>query len=146
MPSIVKAYGEEFGLSNIDKMTNELNEEVSRNLVNAIKLVKSMEVNSMEELENGNFVENLVGALFEDGVLKENTKESLATLLHDFNSSYLFKNVASTQINKLIEGENYKVDARVLKYVESKIFGGATGENSPFFFEFFIDKICKNEP
>jgi len=120
MPSALKAYGEEYGINGVEQMTSELNNEISKNLVNALKFVKTMELTSMDELNEGDLVDNLANALFVNGALKTNSKDSLATLLHELNSSYLFKNVISSQVNKLLEEKDYKVDARVLKYVESK--------------------------
>ncbi len=120
MPSVVKAYGEKYGVNEIGNMSDELNEEIVSNIVNAVKFVKTMELTNFDELTEGNLVDNLGNLLFENGVIKDNSKDSMATLLHSLNSSYLFKDVLSTQINKLLEDKDYKVDARVMKYVDSK--------------------------
>ena len=120
MPSVIAAYGEKYGVQAPNEMTESMNSEVSSLLSRAIKLVQTMELEGMDELKEGNLVDNLVNSLFVNGALKTNTKDELATLLNDLNKSYLFKNVASEQINKLLNDKDYKVDARVLKYVDSK--------------------------
>lgn len=120
MPSALKAYAEEYGVNVPESMTDELNNEISSQLVNAIRFVKTMDATSLEDITEGNLLDNLTNLLFVNGALKEDSKESLATLLHELNSSYMFKDVVSIQVNKLLEDKNYKVDARVLKYVDSK--------------------------
>lgn len=120
MPSALKAYAEKYGINVPSEMTSELNNEVASQLVNAIKFVKTMEATSLDDITKGDIVDNLSNLLFVNGALKTNSKESLATLLHELNSSYLFKDVVSTQVNNLLKDKDYKVDARVLKYVDSK--------------------------
>ena len=120
MPSVLKAYAEEYGVNAPENMTSELNNEIASNFGNAVKFIQTLEANSMEDITNGNVVDNLSTLLFENGVLKANSKDSLATLLHDFNSSYLFKDLVPTLANKMLEDKDYKIDARVLKYVDSK--------------------------
>ena len=120
MPSVIKAYGEEYGVNAPEKMTSELNSEITKTFVNAVKFAKTMELTKLEDITEGNVVDNLANSLFEQGALKEASKDSLANLLNDINSSYLFKNVISSQVNKLLDDKDYKVDARVLKYVDSK--------------------------
>lgn len=120
MPSVIKAYGEEYGVNVPSSMTSELNNEIVSTFVNTVKFVKTLELTSLEELTEGDIVENLTTALFKNGALKSNSKDSLATLLHNINSSYLFKDVVSEQTNKLLKDKDYKIDARVLKYVDSK--------------------------
>lgn len=120
MPSVLKAYGEQYGVNSVEKMSEELNNEISNTIVYAIKFVKTMELSSFEDLTNGNLLDNLSNSLFEEDKLKENSKDSLATVLHSLNSSYLFKDVVPTSLNKLLEEKDYNIDARVLKYVDSK--------------------------
>ena len=120
MPSIIKAYGEQYGIQAPENMSEEINSEVAKLFSDTIKLVQTLELTNMEDLTEGNIAENLANALFEQGALKENSKEGLASLLNDINSSYLFKNVLSDQANKLLKDKDYKIDARVLKYVDSK--------------------------
>ena len=120
MPSAIKAYGEKHGVEVPEEMTSEINAEISGLVSQAIKFVKTMEINSIDTLKEGNLVTNIINALFVNGAIKENSKDSLATLLNNLNSSYLFKDVVSTQVNKILKDKDYKVDARVLKYVDSK--------------------------
>ena len=120
MPSALKAYAEEHGVNVPNAMTSELNNEIASQLVNAIKFVKTMEATKLEDITEGDIVDNLSNLLFVNGALKSNSKDSLATLLHDLNRSYLFKDVVSTQLNNLLKDKDYKIDARVLKYVDSK--------------------------
>ena len=120
MPSVLKAYGEKYGVLAPDVMSDELNNEVASLLSEAIAFVKIMEITKLSDIIEGNIVDNLANHLFEEGALKSNSKESLANLLNGLNQSYLFQNVLSTQINKMLEGKDYKIDARVLNYVDSK--------------------------
>lgn len=120
MPSILKAYGEKYGVNVPSDMSEELNGEISGIFANAVKFVQTMELVNIDEIKEGNIVENIGNKLFVAGAMKADSKESLATLLHELNSSYLFKDVVSEQINKLLEKSDIKVDARVIKYVDSK--------------------------
>ncbi len=120
MPNIIEVYAKDYGVQVPETMTSELNEEVANLLARAIKFVQTLELTSLDSLTEGNIVDNLTDALFANGAIKANTKDELATLLNDLNTSYLFKNVTSEQINKLLDGKDYKVDARVLRYVDSK--------------------------
>ena len=120
MPSVLKAYAEEYGVNVPENMTTELNNEITNNFGNAVKFVQTMDATKLEDITEGNIVDNLSNLLFNNGVLKTDSKDSLATLLHDFNSSYLFKDLVPTLANKMLEGKDYKIDARVLKYVTSK--------------------------
>ncbi len=120
MPGLIENYIGKYGATVPSEMTEALNNEVSNLLGDAIKFVKTMEITNLKEITDGDVVSNVASKLFVSGAIKDNSKDSLATLLNELNSSYLFKDVVSTQINKKLEGKNYKVDARVLKYVDSK--------------------------
>ena len=120
MPSVIKAYGEKNGITVPDKMTNELNAEISSLFAKAVSLVQTMELTNLDELKGEDALKTITGALMENGALKTNTKDELATLLNDLNQSYLFKNVLPTQINNLLKDKDYKVDGRVLRYVDTK--------------------------
>lgn len=120
MPSMLNAYAKDYGIGIPENMTSELNGEVAGLFARAIKLVQTLEITSLDNLMEGNMIENLTEKLFVNGAIKANTKDELAALLNDLNASYLFKNVASEQINKLLVGKDYKIDARVLRYVDSK--------------------------
>lgn len=120
MPSVIKAYGEKNGITVPDKMTNELNAEISNLFAKAVSLVQTMELTNLDELKGEDALKTITGALMENGALKTNTKDELATLLNDLNQSYLFKNVLPTQINNLLKDKDYKVDGRVLRYVDTK--------------------------
>ena len=119
MPSLIEAYGEKFGIEAPSDIA-DLNEEVAHLFGRALKLVQTLELVSIDDLTKGDTLDNVINALFENGALKSDTKEGLATLLNDLNQSQLFSNVLVTQINKLLEGKDYKVDARILKYVDCK--------------------------
>ena len=101
-------------------MTNELNAEISNLFAKAVSLVQTMELTNLDELKGEDALKTITGALMENGALKTNTKDELATLLNDLNQSYLFKNVLPTQINNLLKDKDYKVDGRVLRYVDTK--------------------------
>ena len=120
MPSVIKVYGEKYGVSVPETMSSELNAEVASLFGDAVKLVKTLGLTDLESIKNGNLVDNLVNVVFEKGVLKSDTKESLAILLNELNQSYLFKNVVVDQVGRLLDGKDYKVDARILRYVDSK--------------------------
>lgn len=120
MPSALSAYVEKYGVNVPQTMTNQLNGEISDTLASAIKFVKTMEISKIQDITEENIVDNLANALFEEGAIKTDSKESLAELLHKLNSSYLFKDVLSEQLNKIFEKKEYKVDARILKYVDSE--------------------------
>lgn len=120
MPSLLSAYGEKYGVNIPSEMTSELNEDFSKTFVNAARFVKTMEATSLEDLTKGNVVSNLTDAMFENGAIKDTSKESLAILLNDINSSYLFRDVISSELNKTFKNKEYKVDARILRYVDSK--------------------------
>ncbi len=119
MPSILAAYGEEYGVEAPEEMTEELNAEIAGLFSKAIGLVKTIEITDIDEITS-NGLEGLTDKLFVNGAIKTDTKEGLAELLNDLNTSVLFKNVASSQINKLLEGKDYNVDARVLRYVSNE--------------------------
>lgn len=119
MPSIVEVYGTKYGVETPSNI-KDFNEEIAYLFANSLKLVQTLDLVSMSDLTEGNMLDNIINALFENGALKSDTKDSLATLLNDLNQSHLFKNVLTSQINKLLEGKDYKVDARVLKYVDNK--------------------------
>lgn len=120
MPGLIENYASEYGVNVPSEMTETLNSEITNLLGDAIKFVKTMQITNMDEISSGDVVKNIANKLFVSGAIKDDSKESLAKLLNELNSSYLFKDVVSTQINKKLEGKNYKVDARVLKYVDSE--------------------------
>lgn len=120
MPSILEKYASEYGVNVPSSMTETLNSEVTSLLGEAIVFVKTMEFTKMSDITDGDIIDNIANKLFVAGAIKENSKESLATLLHELNTSYLFKDVVSTQVNKLLEDKDYNVDARVFRYVDSK--------------------------
>ena len=120
MPSVIKAYGEQNGVAVPDKMTEELNAEISGFFAKAVAFVQTMELTSLDDLSGEDALKNITDSLVEDGALKASTKDELATLLNDLNQSYLFKNVVPTQINNLLKDKDYKVDGRVVRYVDTK--------------------------
>ena len=120
MPSVIKAYGEQNGVAVPDKMTEELNAEISGLFAKAVAFVQTMELTSLDDLAGEDALKNITDSLVEDGALKTSTKDELATLLNDLNQSYLFKNIVPTQINNLLKDKDYKVDGRVVRYVDTK--------------------------
>lgn len=119
MPSVIEVYGEKYGVETPSNM-EDFNEEVAHLFGDALKLVQTLDLVSIDDLTEGDMLNNVINALFENGALKSDTKEGLASLLNDLNQSQLFDKVLSSQINKLLEKKDYKVDARVLNYVDCK--------------------------
>lgn len=120
MPSALKAYGEKYGINVPDEMGDGHNEEIVKNLSNAIKFVQTMELTSIDEIKHGNIIDNITNKLFVSGAIKATSKHGLANLLNELNRSYLFKDVVSDQLNNLLEKSGVKVDARVIRYVDGK--------------------------
>ena len=117
MPSVVNKLLKDEGLSQELAEINS-NELVSM-VIDVLNLAKSLEVTHLDDLLKGNVMDNLVANLYENGAIKTNTKEALATFLARVSSSE-FSDVLAHQLNKILTKFEITLNGKMLMNVTTK--------------------------
>ena len=118
MPGVVSKLLKDYGLTN--QLSEENNSEVVKLVVDVVKFVKSLEITNITDVTEGNVLDNVTGILYKDGVIKENSKQSLATFLSDISSSIMFNEVLVTQLNKLLSDVEINLNSQMLVNLKTK--------------------------
>ena len=118
MPGVVSKLLKDYGLTK--QLTEENNSEVAKLLIDVVNLVKSLEIEHLEDITEGDILNNLTTILYEDGVIKENSKQSLATFLADISNSTMFNEVLVTQLNNLLKEVEINLNSQMLMNLKTK--------------------------
>lgn len=117
MPGIVKGLLDDYGLKS--SLTESDSSDLVKVIVDVVDLAHSLEITRIEDISEGNVVDNLVNILYENGTIKENSKEALASLLSRINSSRVFSEVLVEQLNKLLEESSVTLNSQMIVNVKT---------------------------
>lgn len=118
MPGVVENLLKDYGLTSHLQENN--NSEFVTLLLDVVKLVKTFELTSLEDITEGNILENLITTLYKDGAIKSNSRDALATLLSNITSSLVFDEVLVTQLNKILNQYEITLNSQMIINVKSK--------------------------
>ena len=118
MPGIVQKLLKDYGLTST--LTQENNTEFTRLIVDVVRFVKTMEMTSISDISEGNLIDNLVACLYKEGAIKTNSREALTTLLSNMSSSLVFDEILVTQLNKILDNYEIKLNSQMILNVNTR--------------------------
>lgn len=118
MPGVITKLLKNEGLTK--ELTEADNNEIVKLVVDMMNFAKSLEIQHLDDITQGNVMDNIVEILYKDGVIKEKSKSSLASFLANAASSNIFSEVLATQLNKLLEQFEINLNGKMLLNVNTK--------------------------
>ena len=118
MPGVLNGLLDDYGL--VETLTREDNNEYVSLILDAVNLVKSLELTSMSALMEGDIVSNITNSLYKNGTIKNNTIDALAQLLSRVTSSEIFDDILVTQLNNVLSGMDIKLNAQMIANIKTK--------------------------
>ena len=118
MPSLVTKLLKEAGLT--EQLKEEDNNEFVELLLDVVKFVKTLNISNLDDIIDGNIMDNLISILYEEGAIKENSKNALSTLLSRATSSRIFDDVLVTQLNLLLDKFGITLNSQMIVNVKTQ--------------------------
>ncbi|MBR3891006.1 MAG: hypothetical protein IKJ30_02890 [Bacilli bacterium] len=118
MPSLMTNLLDDYGL--VETLEQSDNNEYVTLILDAVNLVKSLELASMSSVTEGDIVGNIVNSLYVNGTIKTNTVDALAKLLAKVTSSNIFDDILVAQLNNVLKNFDINLNAQMLINVNTE--------------------------
>ena len=119
MPGVLNGLLDDYGL--VETLTQQNNNDFVKVIVDAVNLVKALEIESMSTIMEGNMVDNIVNTLYKNGTISDKSIDALASLLARVTSNNAFDDIIVLQLNNLLTNFGINLNARMITNVERMI-------------------------
>jgi hypothetical protein len=118
MPGVLNGLLDDYGL--VEILTQQNNNDFVKVIVDAVNLVKALEIESMSTIMEGNMVDNIVNTLYKNGTISDKSIDALASLLARVTSNNAFDDIIVLQLNNLLTNFGINLNARMITNVNTK--------------------------
>ena len=118
MPGVLNGLLDDYGL--VETLTQQNNNDFVKVIVDAVNLVKALEIESMSTIMEGNMVDNIVNTLYKNGTISDKSIDALASLLARVTSNNAFDDIIVLQLNNLLTNFGINLNARMITNVNTK--------------------------